>query len=713
METSDLTDRIKTIKREVVRHIQRLSEASTQWRMSRKVRVIFTVTAVAMATLALIAIVSLFTIRSSVGRVTDLAQANQALLRVQARSVAAQDLLKDYVIRPEERVAGEIATTLQGALDSLDGATDAADVMGQTKALQAVRSSLQATSGSATRIVAAQRTIGIQVDKELDLRGPVIADRLRHITEQTHGDGNSDASYAASVAQARYLEMRINVTRYLASPDPATAKLAKENQVDLEDAMNLLFEKLQGSPLLATADKVIIEVVAYDQAFDRVVAATRIRNREINSVLRVSGPTLAHNAERIVSAINRVQGRMTLFAQAAAIGAVTLVIVTSAIGIAIALLAGILMQRLITQPIVRMAQGMEALAAGDLGVEMTGIDRRDEVGEMARAVEIFRSNAREIDERRSAAITAERREIEREQAQVREREAERVRAESERRAAMLALADSFEASVRDIVESVGALAQQIEDDARLVSQTVDHSGRLTADVAIAATQASQNSLIVADATEEMSVSIAEVAKQIGNAAQIAHEASDSASATDAIVSDLIADTQTIEGVVTLIARVARQTNLLALNATIEAARAGNAGRGFTVVAAEIKHLAGQTAQAAKEVADKIARARGSSGLAANALTDVTRTIAQINGIAASVAVAMERQSSTTGQIANSTSQAASGSQNVAQIIAQVHDGVGATGRAAEETLRAAANLNQQADTLKISVNAFLATVRAA
>ena len=332
---------------------------------------------------------------------------------------------------------------------------------------------------------------------------------------------------------------------------------------------------------------------------------------------------------------------------------------------------------------------------------------------MARAVEVFRANAREVDERRSAALEAERRELEREQELAREREAQRARLDAERREAMLALADSFEASVRHVVESVGASAKQIESGARIVSETVQHSGQLTAGVASAASQASENSMIVASATEEMSLSIAEVSQQIGGAAMVAQEASERARSTDEIVSNLMADTRTIEDVVTLIADVARQTNLLALNATIEASRAGDAGRGFAVVAGEIKTLAGRTASATEEISGKIARARETTGLAANAITDIAKTIDEISEIATVVACAMEQQKVTTAQIAASTSQAAHGSQDVARNIAQVHEGVGATGTAARDALRAADDLNQQAETLKQAVDSFLSTVRAA
>ena len=702
MKFADLIDGSEKLRARAGDRIEALSAASTGWRMNRKVGLTFGAISVAMAALALVSVGSLFAVRSSVGGVTDLSQANQTLLRVQTQAVAAQGELKDYVIRPDERLATEVTETLDKALDSLNDAKDGADAMGETDALKSVRTALEATRVSADKIVAAQRTIGQQVDQELVVRGPAIAQTLKSITEQTHQSGNADASYSASVAQAQYLEMRVNVTRYLSDANPATAKLAKDNLLDLEDDMNILFDKLKGTNLSGDADKVIVELVAYDKAFDQVIAATQIRNREVDRTLHVTGPALAKNAEHIVRAIDRVQGRATLTAQAASLSAIMIVLLASAAGIAVALFAGALTQRLIAQPIIRMAQRMRSLAAGDLGIEIAETDRTDEVGDMARAVEIFRANAHEIDERRNAAIEAERRELDREQALAREREE-----------AMLAVADGFEASVRHVVESVGASAKQIESGARLVSDNAEQSGQLAAGVAAAATQASENSMIVASATEEMSLSIAEVSQQIAGAAKVAQDAADRARSTDAIVGNLIEDTRTIEDVVALIADVARQTNLLALNATIEASRAGDSGRGFAVVASEIKTLAGRTANATEEIASKIARTRDTTAMAATAITDVAKTIDEISAIATVVACAMEQQRLTTAQIAESTNQAAQGSHNVACNIDQVHKGVGATGRAAQESLRAADDLNRQAEALMNAVDGFLATVRAA
>lgn len=713
MNFSSLADQARRLRAYANERVESLSDASTGWRMNRKVAIAFGAIGLAMLVLALVTVFSLMAIRSSVGRVTDMSQANQALLRVQNQAVASQGLLKDYVIRPNEKLTAEITKTLGEALDSLDAAEDGADAMGEAESLAAVRTALEATRASADKIILAQRTISQQIDKELLVRGPAIAQTLKSITEQAHKSGNANASYSAGVAQARYLEMRVNVTRYLSDSSQATAKQAKNNLVDLEDGMNVLFENLDGSNLAGAADKVIGEVVAYDKAFDRVIAATNMRNREVERTLHESGPALAKNSDRIVSAIDSAQGRATFIAQAASLTAVLVALIASAVGLAVALIAGSLTQRLIARPINLMAERMRALAAGDLGVEVTETDRTDEVGDMARAVEIFRANAREVDERRMAALQDEQRELDRKQELAREREADRARAEAERRQTMLELADGFEASVRHVVESLGASAKQIEGGARLVSENVAQSGNLTADVAAAATEASRSSLVVANATEEMSLSIAEVSEQIGGAAKVAQEASERARATDAIVGDLIADTRTIEEVVALIANVARQTNLLALNATIEASRAGDAGKGFAVVANEIKTLAGRTANATQEIASKITRTRDTSGLAANAITDIAKTIDEISNIATIVASAMEQQALTTAQIAQSTSQAANGSSDVAYNIAQVHEGVGATGRAAQESLRAADNLNRQADTLKAAVDSFLATVRGA
>src|SRR5688500_14531916 len=178
MKFTALTDRSEKLRAYAGQRVEALSAASTGWRMNRKVGLAFGAIALVMAALSMVTVGSLFVMRASVGRVTDLSQANQALLRVQTQAVAAQGQLKDYVIRPDEKLTAQISETLDEALDSLDDAEDGAAAMGESQALEAVRSALEGTRASADKIIAAQRVIGQQVDKELMVRGPAIAQTL-------------------------------------------------------------------------------------------------------------------------------------------------------------------------------------------------------------------------------------------------------------------------------------------------------------------------------------------------------------------------------------------------------------------------------------------------------------------------------------------------------------------------------------------------------
>src|SRR5438270_10517253 len=279
MRLAQLIDRSAKLRAHAGARIEALSAASTGWQMNRKVTLTFGAISVAMAALALVSVGSLFVVRASVGGVTDLSQANQTLLRVQTQAVAAQGELKDYVIRPDEALATGVAERLDKTLGSLEDAKDGADAIGEAEALKSGRTSLEATRQSAAKIIAAQRTVNQQVEQELLVRGPAIAETLKSITDQAHQSGNADGSYSASVAQSQYLEMRVNVTRYLSDASPATAKLAKAHLLDVEDDMNILFDKVKGTNLSGNADKVIEELVAYDKAFDKVISATQVRNR--------------------------------------------------------------------------------------------------------------------------------------------------------------------------------------------------------------------------------------------------------------------------------------------------------------------------------------------------------------------------------------------------------------------------------------------------
>ena len=290
---------------------------------------------------------------------------------------------------------------------------------------------------------------------------------------------------------------------------------------------------------------------------------------------------------------------------------------------------------------------------------------------------------------------------------------QRQRAAAEKRAAMEELASAFEASVHHVVAAVSSAARQIAAGSQQVSDAAQRSGALVLDVTASAEEASHNALTVANASDEMARSLAEVSAQVVESSAMSTQAVARARDTDTVVNSLSSDAEKIGEIVSLINSIAEQTNLLALNATIEAARAGEAGRGFAVVASEIKALANQTSQATIAINERVGAIQSVTRETVGAIEEIVKTISDINGIATTVASAVEQQAATTSEIARNTQQASDSTHAVARNIEQVRSGVDATGIAAKDALAAASELNRQAETLTTEVNRFLERVRAA
>jgi methyl-accepting chemotaxis protein len=341
----------------------------------------------------------------------------------------------------------------------------------------------------------------------------------------------------------------------------------------------------------------------------------------------------------------------------------------------------------------RQKNRMQAISEGaiDTAVEETG--RGDEIGRMAETLEVLRQTA----------LTA--RKLEAEQV------ATKTRSEQEKRDALISLADRFDASVGHLVGLMASGSGELEVTAKSMSSTAEGTNRRAAVVGSAATEASQRVQTVAAAAEELSSSITEISRQVAQSAVVTGRAVDSARRTDTIVRALSDGAQQIEHVAEL--SIAAQTNLLALNATIEAARAGEAGRGFAVVASEVKSLASQTAEATREIGDKIAQIQGATKEAVDAIGGITATIEEVSRIATSIGAAIEEQGAATAEIARSVSQTAEATQEVTTNIGGVSTAANETGNAAGMVLAAASNLSKQAEQLSGEVGTFLAGVRAA
>jgi methyl-accepting chemotaxis protein len=517
---------------------------------------------------------------------------------------------------------------------------------------------------------------------------------------------------ALLAAHANLNVVALNRAEFSAALDPRAENRVQARKVVEEQSRNLEARMQEVSETRDERARNMMGAVrdswsAYRQELDTTLrlvdgvgdAQSGVQTERLRDAVRKS-ETKADKLQADMWAVSeRLSDRVEIFAKAAAAEyerTSRLIMIAAAIGVVLGLALGFMVGQFgIAKPIRALVAILQRMAKGET-IEITGTERRDEIGETARAVNGIKDMLAEK-ARQEAAEKAE---------------ADRVAAER-RLADMNRLADDFEQAVGEIVQTVSSASTELEASATTLTQTADTTQKLSTTVAAASEEASTNVQSVASATEELTSSVGEIGRQVQESSRIAGDAVDQARHTDERINRLAQAASRIGDVTALITTIAEQTNLLALNATIEAARAGAAGKGFAVVAQEVKQLAAQTAKATNEITAQITEMQAATQESVAAIKEIGGTIGRISEIATTIASAVEEQGAATQEITRNVQQAAAGTTEVASNITNVSRGAAETGSASSQVLSSAQSLANESNRLKLEMAKFLTTVRAA
>ena len=501
------------------------------------------------------------------------------------------------------------------------------------------------------------------------------------------------AAYAEA-ARERLAKLYPRIERYELDQQFEDAEAAQTALAEAAPVLDDAAAEADNPSLRADAEATVGLYQALSAALADAITATDDADVVADSLFRVAGRQMSAAALTVREAAAENLNRLQNDNQAAMGGLQALLTLLAAAGLALGLALAYAVARSIIRPVETLTKAMGRLAGGDNGVTVPEVGRGDEIGAMARAVEVFKENALEVEQarRRQEEIKAE--------------------AERERRVAMRRLADGFEASVRGVADSVAQAVAALHASASGMAATAEDAARHTGGFAAASEGAAANVQRVATAAEQLSASVNEIGRQVADSTAIAGKAARRAEQANETVRALADSAQTIGQIIDLINRIAKQTNLLSLNATIEAARAGDYGKGFGVVAQEVKNLAQQTASATGEIARKVGEIQRATEDSVSAIGSVAEMVEDIDDTVRAIAGAVEQQGEATREIASNIQEAALGAQELSSHGSTLAGAAEDAGKAADSVLSAADDLSEQTERLHGEVRRFLTEVRA-
>lgn len=525
----------------------------------------------------------------------------------------------------------------------------------------------------------------------LDVAGPKLESDFNDVIRRATKSGDTNTAVLASAGLYAVMKARLNANLILARHESASVEEAEKAFAAAKKAVGQVEKVAVNRVLRSEAGEIKGLIASYVEAFQRSESIDKAVETLVNEKIREESTRIMDEAEKVKAGAAAEEKKDAEETHAVVNASEKYTFVLAICAIVLGLVMAWIIGNGIASPVIGMTSAMGRLADGDKTITVPALGRKDEIGQMADAVEVFKQNAIEME--RLAA----------------EQKAEQDR-QIERGKKLEAAVADFDKVITDVVNVVSSAASEMQATAQSLSATAEETTQQANAVAAASEQTTQNVQTVASAAEELSSSIGEIGQQVNKSTTIVANAVTQIEDTNSKVSNLSDAANKIGDVVTLITEIAEKTNLLALNATIEAARAGEAGKGFAVVASEVKTLASQTAKATEEIADQVNAIQETTQSSANSIQLITQTINGVNEISTTIASAVQEQGAATEEISRNVQQAAAGTAEVTSNISGVTEASQQTSDGSTEVLNTASELAKNGERLKLEVENFLKTV---